>query len=295
MILVTPASGYTGLAVTRALTRRGERVRGLVRSLAAEAEVRAAGASEVAFGDVRDTAALRSAISGVDGVFFLGPRHMPEEAAVAKAVIDLAVRGEVRRFVLSGVYHPTIGTLLNHRSKREVEDHLYKTDLEFVVLQPARFMHALIRSSWDRLVSDGVLTDSFATDAKMAYVDYLDVAEVAALAFSEDRLVRGSFELAASGQYTLTELAAALSEVQGRLIRAEQTPWEALPAHRRGLDNAYSAEAFRRLWCYYNDHGFHGGNSLVLKSILGREPASFVDCWRAEAARRGAGDGLPPA
>jgi hypothetical protein len=33
----------------------------------------------------------------------------------------------------------------------------------------------------------------------------------------------------------------------------------------------YSAEAFRGLWSYYNDFGFHGGNSLVPSSIRGRE------------------------
>ena len=284
MILVIPASGYTGLAVTRALTDRELQVRGLVRSAEAEGQVRAAGATEVAYGDMRDMGALIAALRGVDGVFFLGPRHMAEEAAVGKAVIDVAVREGVRRFVLSGVYHPVIRPLLNHQSKRDIEDHLYKTDLEFTVLQPARFMHALIRSNLDRVPTDRVLADSFATDAKMAYVDYLDVAEVAATAFAEDKLLRGSFELATSGQYTLTELAAVLSQELGVSVSARQIAWDDIPPQRRGLDNPYSAEAFRRLWSYYNEYGFHGGNSLVLHTILGREPNTFVECWRREAA-----------
>lgn len=286
MILVIPASGYTGLTVTRALSDRGLQVRALVRNPAAEALVREAGAAEVVHGDVRDMAALRGAMRGVDGVFFLGPRHMPEEAAVGKAVIDLAVESKASRFVLSGVYHPTIRPLLNHQSKRDMEDHLYKTDLDFVVLQPARFMHPLISANWDCVHRDGVLTDSFSTDVEMAYVDYRDVAAAAAEAFATSRLVRGSFELAAQGQFTLIQLAALLTEEIRREIRAEQVLWDDIPAERRGLSSPYSAEAFRRLWSYYNEYGFHGGNSLILNSILGREPHSFLDCWRAEAERR---------
>jgi uncharacterized protein YbjT (DUF2867 family) len=292
MILVIPASGYTGLTVIQALVNRGQQVRGLISNPQAEARVLAAGAAQVAHGDVRDLRALESAMTGVDGVFFLGSRHMAEEAAVGKAVIDLAVAASVSRFVLSGVYHPTIRPLFNHQSKRDMEDHLYKTDLEFVVLQPARFMHPLISANWDRVANQGVLADSFATDVEMAYVDYRDVADVAAEAFAGDRLVRGSFELASLGQFTLTELAALLSDELGREIRAQQVPWDEIPPARRGLDSPFSAEAFRRLWSYYNQYGFHGGNSLVLSSILGREPYSFVDCWKAEAASRTPSDSV---
>ncbi len=287
MILVLGASGFAGQSVTRALAGLGMEVRGLVRRAGATEAVRAAGASEVIVADLRDLGAVEAAARGCEGIFFLGPRFMPEEAALGKAVIDIAVRGGVRRFVLSGVYHPTIQALVNHRSKLEIEDHLYKTGLEYTVLQPARFMHGLLLSSWTSMAEEGVLADAFDCQAKMAYVDYRDVAHVAAIAFSEDRLIRGTFELAAPGEHSLHEIAAMMSEVFGHPIRAQQAPLHDYAPARGLLSNPYSADGFRRLRRYYDEYGFHGGNSLVLSAILGRPPSDFVNCatgLRAAAA-----------
>lgn len=72
----------------------------------------------------------------------------------------------------------------------------------------------------------------------------------------------------------------------GRPVRAEQVALADLTPERRGLADPYSAEGFRRLCNYYDRHGFHGGNSLVLRAILGRAPATFDGFWRAEQVRR---------
>lgn len=280
MILVLGASGYTGQAVTRALVARGMSVRALVRREDGRTIAQATGAAEVIVGDMRELPALRAAMRGVDGVFFVGPRFIPEEAAVGRATVDLAVAEGVRRFVLSGVYHPTIAPLVNHDAKRLIEDHLYKTDLEFTVLQPARYMHGLLLSSWDRIVHDGVLADAFSADAKMAYVDYLDVAEVAATAFCENALVRGTFELAAPGEFTLRHLAASLSKVLGRAVQAATVPLTEYAPAADLMQHPYSADGFGRLRTYYDQFGFRGGNSLILRTILRREPTDFATAFQ---------------
>ena len=249
--------------------------------------VKAAGASEVVIGDLRDLAAVEGAAQGADGVFFIGPRFMPEEATLGIAVVDIAVRAGVRRFVLSGVYHPTILDLVNHQAKVRIEDHLYKTDLEFTVLQPARFMHGLLLSAWPRVVEDSVLADAFSPDARMAYVDYAEVAEAAAIAFADDRLVRGTFELAAAGEYTLHDLAAMLSRELGRPIRAEQAPLAEYAPAQALLASPYGGDGFRRLRSYYDAFGFRGGNALVLGTILGREPRDLPAFVTAFVERHG--------
>jgi uncharacterized protein YbjT (DUF2867 family) len=278
MILVLGASGYAGLTVTQELSAKGVPVRGFIRDADKAGTVRAAGATDVVVGDLRDLDAVQQAARGADGVFFIGPRFMAEEAALGKALIDIAVRAGAARFVYSGVYHPTIMDLLNHQAKVHIEDRLYKSDLEFTVLQPARFMHGPILSSKQRILNDGVLSDAFVPEARMAYVDYRDVAEVAAIAFTENRLVRGTFELSAPGEFTLHEAADEIGRAIGRRLRAEQTP-----LHRYGpaadlLNHPYSAEGFDRLRHYYARYGFRGGNSLVLETILRRPPRGFADC-----------------
>lgn len=279
-VLVLGASGYTGRSVTRALANRDVPVRAFIRRPEAEAVALADGASEIVLGNLLDLRAVEDAARGADGIFFIGPRFMPEETELAEAVIAIAARCGVRRFVLSGVYHPTIRDLANHRAKVRVEDALYRSDLEFVVLQPARFMHGLLLSSWSRLLEDGVLADAFDPGNPMSYVDYRDVAEVVAIAFAEDRLVRGTFELAAEGEHALHDLAAACEGVLGRTIQAEQIPLESYAPARSLLRNPYSADGFNRLRSYYDAHGFRGGNSMVLRTILGREPADFAAALR---------------
>jgi uncharacterized protein YbjT (DUF2867 family) len=279
MILVLGASGYTGAAVTRALAVRGEKVRGFIRDGGKAEAVRKAGAAEVVVGELRDLAAVEAAAAGCDGVFFIGPRFLPEEAQLGKAVVDIAGRARARRFVFSGVYHPSISVLLNHQPKLAIEDHLYKSDLEFTVLQPSRFLHGPLLSSWPRVTDEGIYADAFSPDVKMAYIDYRDVAEVAAVAFTEDRLVRGTFELSAAGEHTGHDLAAALSSALGRPVRAEQAALEQYgPAQQGLLANPFAAEGFLRLRDYYDDYGFRGGNSLVLEAILGRTPTD-ITAW----------------
>ena len=275
MILVVGASGYTGLSVIRALAQRGASSRALIRDRAKATVVEAAGAAEIAVGDLRDVDSVERALTGCDGIYFIGPRFMPEEAQVGRAVIEIARRAGVRRFVYSSVYHPPIRDLLNHRVKVEIEDWLYKTDLEFTVLQPARFMHGPVLSSWSRAVSDGVYVDAFNPDRPMAYVDYDDVAEVAALALTETTLVRGTFELS-TGEYTGHDVALHISAMLGRPVRAEQASLDDYePAQGPAMANPYAREGFMRLRRYYNDYGFRGGNTLVLETILGRKPTDF--------------------
>lgn len=183
---------------------------------------------------------------------------MPEEAALGCAVIDLAERLAARRFVLSGVYHPTIQALPNHEAKCAIEDRLHRSDLEFTVLQPARYVHALITGSWSRLLSDGVLADAFAPDSMMSYVDYDDVAEVAALAFTTEDLIRGSFELALPGEHSTIEIAQVLSEILDKNIHPEQVPLESYGAANVMMRNPFAASGFLRLRDYYDRYGFRG-------------------------------------
>jgi hypothetical protein len=85
-----------------------------------------------------------------------------------------------------------------------------------------------------------------------------DVAEVAALATTGDELSYGAFELRASGMQDGYEITAV---PEG--------------AFRDGMT---------RMMAYYGRHGLPGGNALVVRSILHREPRSLRDYFRKLAA-----------
>ena len=124
------------------------------------------------------------------------------------AMVDAARTGGVRKFVFSGVIHPSISALTNHAAaKLPVEDALYSSELDFTVLQPARFMQNFERS-WNDIVEHDRLSQPYSLSAKMCSVDYRDVAEVAAMAMTGNELSYGTFELCAPGMQDSHETAA---------------------------------------------------------------------------------------
>lgn len=195
-ILAVGATGAYASMVVPELVARGLTVRALVRSPDRSGLAMSRGATEVAIGDLSDPASLRKAADGVDGVFHLNPAFAPDEAAMGMAMVDVAVACQVRKMVFSSVYHPSI-SLTNHAGKRPVEEALFASGLDFTILQPAMFVQ-MLAGLWRSSVEEGVMTQPYSLNSQMSYVDYRDVAEVAASAFLREDLSRGTFELSAA-------------------------------------------------------------------------------------------------
>jgi uncharacterized protein YbjT (DUF2867 family) len=254
-------------------------VRALVHDPAKQDRVRDAGADQAAVGDLRDPVSLRAALDGVDGLFLIIPAFAPDSTALGTGVVAAAQAAGVRRLVFSGVYHPSL-SLVNHASMRPVEESVYRSGLEFTILQPAMFMQGLL-GGWQSAVEHGVFVMPYSKDSAMTFVDYRDVAEAAAIAFTTDDLVNGTFELAAGGMVTRSELAALMTRYAGREVGAQDgDPSIAL----QGLPDASLRDGLLAMFTDYTAHGFHGGNSLALRTILGRTPRSLNDFF-AELAR----------
>lgn len=273
MILVFGSAGECGAAVTRALVRRGAQVRGFVRSEARAAVARAAGASEVRVGDLRSTASVEDAVKGVSGMYYVAPKFIPDEAAMGRMVIAAATNAGVRTFVYQSVMHSSSRVMLHHAAKGEVEEALYRSSLDFTILQPARLMHNIV-ASWKKIQSTGVYMEPFSADVPISDVAFDDVAEIAASALTGSGYERVTLELCAAGMLNRHQRAALLSEAMGRPVRAASGEVDAWLASA-GIEDPYEREARRLMFNYYHEFGFMGGNDLVLRSVLGREPTSY--------------------
>ena len=275
-ILMVGATGTAAHLVLPELVKRGATVRALARNDERASAARANGAAETVIGDLTDPASLLEAVRDVDGVFHVGPTFAPGEADMGVAMVHAARAAGVRKFVFSGVIHPTISAMTNHAAKPPVEDALYDSGLDFTVLQPGMFMQNL-SASWRDVVEHDRLAMPYSTTAKVCWVDYRDVAEVAAIALTSDRLSYGTFELCAPGLVDRVQMAEMLTGVLGRSITAVATPLEqfakALPPGPFGV-------GLKQMFAHYDTHGFPGGNSLVLQAILGREPRTLLDYFR---------------
>jgi len=263
-ILAVGAAGqFAGLAVA-ALSQRDARVRGFVRNAAQGNEAQRLGAAEVVIGDLRDLRSVDAALAGVDAVFYIAPAFLPDEAEVGKRFVDAVVRSGARRIVFSSVIHPVLAELVNHAAKAPVEAAILDSGLEYAFLHPALYFQNYARA-WPAVVESGVLAEPWSSESRFSRVDYRDVADVAAIALLEDRLLCGTFELCADGKLNREDVAELIADVTGREIRAGRIDPDTL---------GDEANAMRPMFAHYDHHGLVG-SSLTLRAILDREPRTL--------------------
>jgi uncharacterized protein YbjT (DUF2867 family) len=279
-ILAVGAAGKFAGLVIPALKQRGARVRGLVRHADQGEAVKQRGAAEIAIGDLNDLRSIEEALAGVTSVFYIAPAFFPDEAAVGQRMVELAKESGVRRFVFSSVIHPVLSGLANHAAKAPVEEALLDSGMQYTILQPALYFQNY-QSSWPSIVKNGVLAEPWSNDTRFSRVDYRDVAEVAAIALTEDRLLSGTFELCAEGAFNRTDVAALISKVLGQDITAQKIE----PA---GLGQ--KAAPMLPMFEHYERMGLLG-NALTLRSILGREPRTLQAYFEALAGDSEVSDG----
>jgi len=108
----------------------------------------------------------------------------------------------------------------------------------------------------------------YSKDSKMAYVDYRDVAEAAALAMTDTRLSYGTFELSSPGMFSRVDLADLMSKKLGKRVIAKDMPVDEW-ANQVNIPSGELREGLIAMNKEYDKYGFSGGNSLVLDTILG--------------------------
>lgn len=272
VLCVGGAGRFAGMVIPE-LVKRGAHVRAMVRNEAAAAIAKGNGAAEIVFADLRQPETLAKAATGVDGVFHIGPVFAVDEARMGLNMIDAAKRSGVRKFVFSSVIQPTNTDLENHASKIPVENALFASGMTCILLHPANLFQNL-GGAWKGIVETGVYAEPNPVQRRLARVDYRDVAEVAAIALTSDRLDHGTFELCSAGMLTRQEIGAMAAQALGRHVEVIEIGFEEW-AQRVGLP--YDARA-RALLARIHEHiSAHGmsGNSLALHAILGRAPRSM--------------------
>lgn len=276
MILITGAGGKTGRALIRvlskietvcALVRREEHVR-LAKSL---------GAEKIMVGDMRDKAAVRSAMAGVRAVYHLCPNMSPDEAAIGNLVVGEACKAGVEHFVYHSVLHPQTEKMHHHWQKLRVEEMIFESPLAFTILQPAPYMQNLL-AGWKTIVKEGVLRVPYSVRAKFSFVDLEDIAEAARIVLTEPDHINAIYELAGTLPTTHVQVAEVLRRVLDREVHAEQEDllnW----AQRGGGLSEYARENLVRMFEYYDRWGLTG-NPNVLRWLLRREPGSLEEFTR---------------
>jgi len=266
-ILMMGATGkFAGLVLPQ-LKKRSLDVTALVRNANKGNEALKNGADDFVIGDIYDPASLKKATKGMDGVFHIIPAFNKEVEAGLN-MVKAAEEAGVKKFVFSSVYHPSL-SLANHADKRPTEEALYRSGMDYTILQPAMYMQ-MLQQSWQAAKDSGEIIMPYSKDSKMAYVDFRDLAEAAALAMTDKRLSHGTFELSSPGLYSRVDLAALISENLGKTITAKDLPVDEW-AKQVKIPPGELRDGLIAMNKEYNKYGFSGGNAFILETILGHE------------------------
>ncbi|QUQ70190.1 NmrA family NAD(P)-binding protein [Kutzneria sp. CA-103260] len=215
MILVTGATGKVGGSALTSLLDKGVAVRALVRDprLAALPS-----GVDVVPGDLADPASLGPALDGVDSVFLVWPTIAADHAAPA-VIAQIAQRA--RRVVYlsaNGVSSAaTEGILGSHAM---IERLISDADIEWTFLRPTGF--AANTLGWAAGIrADGVVR-WFHPAARRSLIHEQDIAAVAALALTSDRLLGQRPVLTGPAAISQLEQAHAIGQAIGRPVRFEE-------------------------------------------------------------------------
>lgn len=287
MILVTAAYGNQGRRLIPRLVAAGHKVRALRAAAGGEAQLMQLGASEVVIGDAADAATLRRAMQGVSAVYHVGPSAHPQERQMGLTAIAAAQAAGVGHFVYSSVLHPIITRLVQHELKRDVEEALVCSGLNFTILQPSDYMQVL---RYGEAFKSGEFAIAWKRERRQAVVDLDDVADVAAKVLSEGSAHFGAtYELSSPGCFSAYDIGELIAKVSGREISVvEVSPLARMLDHFKGrvpdADSAYRLKVFSALQEWYSAHDFVG-NPNVLSMLLRRPPRTLEEFLREEFRR----------
>ena len=269
-ILMIGATGKFAKYVIPALKKEQIEIKALVKNDNRADIAIANGVDETVNGDLNDLNSLRNAIQNVDGVYYLNPVFMENEIQMGLNMVKAAKEAKIDKFVFSSVYHPSL-SLENHVSIRPIEEALYESGMKFVILQPAMFMQT-VGNIWSVIKQTKQVALPYSKSAKMSYVDYRDIADVVAITFTDNKLDNGTFELSSSGMYNRIELAEIISKSIGDKVEAKEIGFEDFS---NGMSDGFTKIGLKAMFEHYDQCGFHGGNSLILETILKRKPRTL--------------------
>jgi uncharacterized protein YbjT (DUF2867 family) len=177
--------------------------------------------------DIDDPASVRSALTGVDGLFamttFAGPKGTEGEVEHGKEIADVAREVGVPQVVYSSVGGAERATGIPHvESKRRVEEYMTSLGLSTSFVRPTFFMenftHFLAPQQQDGVV---VLRAPLGPGVPLQMVAVEDIGVVAAAALLDEASVPGEAVEIAGDELTGEQIAALYGERAGLPARFE--------------------------------------------------------------------------
>lgn len=249
-IAVFGATGQQGGAVVDALLERRARVRALVRNPQSD-RARALAARGVELAAIRadEPASLITALTGVEGFYFMTPEansleEVEAEIRIGTALVDAAAEAGVPHVVFNSVFGADRESgVPHHDSKHAIEDHLRKSGLRATMVRATAFMENFASVMAPSLENgEIVLRLPLPEDVVLKMISVRDIGRVAAaLLLGTAEAPGGAVDLVGD-ELTGPEIAAAFGARAGLPARYEALALSVLPTD---LDRAMFREFAR--------------------------------------------------
>ncbi len=281
MILVTGAAGKTGQAVLRAIQKRNVALRALVRNQEQAESLLKYGISDAVIGDLTSLECLKEAMNGINSVYHICPNMHPAEEEIGRLMISAARENNVEKFVFHSVLHPQTEKMPHHWQKLRVEEALFESGLDFVILQPAPYMQNILAFK-DVVINEGVYRIPYPPQARTSLLDLGDLGQAASAVLTDPGHSNAVYEIVGTGPLTQEEIAGSIGRHLNRVVKVEEAPLDQWRLQAKELDmDTYQLETLSSMFEYYANYGLTG-NSNVLQMLLGRSPNSLDDFIRRE-------------
>jgi len=226
MILVLNAGGNIGTELVRELTSRGAEFTAAYRSPDDVAAAQATGLKAVE-ADFSRPETLEKALNGVQKLFFVSPPGLRLEEFEGN-IVTAAQKAQVAHVVKMSVWGAEEEAFVFAKPHRAVEKQILASGLPYTFLRPTGFMQNMLGNA-PTIKSQGAFYAPHG-DARVAEIDFRDIAKVAAIALTEEGHLGKAYDLTGGVAMTMAERAEVLSETLGKTVSyvmTSEADWKA--------------------------------------------------------------------
>ena len=276
MIAITGATGQLGRLVIEQLLKTvpANQIVAIVRN-PAKAEALSKQGLIVRQGDYNDQAALTQALAGVEKLLLISSSEVGQRAAQHRNVINAAKAAGVKFIAYTSLLHADTSPLGLHVEHVETEKLLAESGIPFALLRNGWYSENYLASA-PAALAHGVFLGA-AGEGKIASATRADYAAAAARVISEEGHAGKVYELAGDKAWTLSELAALLSELSGKKVVYQNLSEADFAAALKG---AGLPDGLAEMLADSDIGASKGGlfdDSQILSKLIGRPTTSIAD------------------
>lgn len=289
LLLITAASGKQAAGLLPHIASKWQRLRLNVSTSASAEKLRKQFPNaEVTTHDLADPHACHHLLSGISYCYLVTPGFHAKETQCGINMIDAAVAqmnagAPFKHMLLSSVIFPIKKKLLNHDSKRLIQEYLVESTLRYTIIEPTHLMETFDLPRF--IEEDSIIMPRFWNpETLFSLVSTLDVGEASANILSDpEKHVYATYQLVGTSEpMSYVHAARIIGEELGRDVQLEHKPLEesvkiftSVLTHDKPEEASFELkQGVGKMFMYYNEKGLLG-NSNVLGMLLGRTPLGY--------------------